>query len=365
MSPETRRVIGFWGAFRCTFEPWLPKSVGQHATSLGCLVKARLGKRTLERLVAPVVRGVYSSSPMLLPLEAVPGLAKTYAENGSLRVAARRQRGSVRASGAAVAGVHGGMYTLVYRLREELERLGVRVRTDAEVTEVRVGGQGCRVVAANAAATEADVVLVTASGVCEPTDQSDCAKDVRQDATTRPSDEVGSVEVIALMLDDSRLNSAPRGTGALVSEDARRATPAIQAKALTHVNVKWAWLAAQLPEHRHLIRLSYGERGSVPATIDTSDDEALKIALVDASAILGIDLDPESVVGLRRQTHVVRSCHPVQGVLERQESGSRTTPERVFVAGEWVAGAGLAAVVPSARAAAQSILATVGIAPEN
>lgn len=356
MSAEVRRVIGSWGALRCAIEPWLPRSVGRREATLGGLVRARLGQRTLDRLVAPVVRGIYSANPHDLPVAAVPGLANIYAERGSLRAAARKQRGSERASGSAVAGIRGGIHTLVMRLADELERLGARVYLETEVTALRASGagqnSGHEVVAEGLErACHVDAVLVTVPGIAGVTPLS-------------AEDEVPThVEVVALMVEEARLHVAPRGTGALVAEDARRANPPIQAKALTHANQKWNWLAEQLPENRHLVRLSYGEHGASAATLGMADADVVRLALADASAILGVELLESALVGMARQTHTILRGQQDSQVMKALQSCEVTSPRGVFLAGEWVSGTGFAAVIPAAREVASALLTTLTTLP--
>ena len=91
--PAKPRVLELW-AFRAIFpiNLWLVCSVkavcaalawirccllrlGQTQRSLGELVRARMGKKVLDNLVAPVVSGVYSTHPDMLDIDAViPGL---------------------------------------------------------------------------------------------------------------------------------------------------------------------------------------------------------------------------------------------------------------------------------------------------
>lgn len=376
-SAETRRIIGLLGAARCAIEPFLPRRIGQNATSLGALVRARLGRRTLERLVAPVVRGIYSADPYALPVTAVPGLAKTRAEHGSLRAAARKQRGSVLSSGAAVAGVRGGVHTLVTHLALELERLGAQIRCETEVTALRRLDAGYEVVGGNPEqGWTVDAVLVTVPGILrsaegdprpEPGGSSreahssdELVKSDEVSPAVRPDDAMTRVEVVAILVEDDRLNAAPRGSGALVAEEARRATPPVTAKALTHANMKWDWLDERLSANCHLLRLSYGEHGSDAVTLQMPDSDVERLALADASAILGVDLPRESLKGAARQKHSVPqhgadSQHRLTPQTVRQASAQPSLPG-VFTAGEWVAGTGFAAVVPSARASARAML---------
>ena len=62
------------------------------------------------------------------------------------------------------------------------------------------------------------------------------------------------VLICTLVLDDHRLDGAPRGTGVLVSAHAS----GVLAKALTHATAKWRWLADTAGPGRHVLRLSYG-----------------------------------------------------------------------------------------------------------
>ncbi|QIM15597.1 NAD(P)-binding protein [Leucobacter insecticola] len=357
LSREVRRIIGLGGALRCAIEPWLPRSVGATAPSLGALVRARLGQRTLDRLVDPVVRGVYSARADALPLSAVPGLARAYRDRGTLRAAARTQRGSARASGAAVAGLRGGIHTLVTRLVDELELLGVELRLNAEVTAMRelVSGAGAAwEVSAGDDVERFDAVVVTVPGVVPPRRLSETGGRVETQAPAQ------RIEVLALLVESAALNAGPRGTGVLVADDARYATPPIAAKALTHANMKWRWLAEQLPPDHHLLRLSYGQRGSEAVTLPLADEAAGRLALADASAILGVPVEALSLRGIVRQQHTLPTSRQPESTksTESTESVEPTalTPPGVVCAGEWVAGTGFAAVVPSARAAAATVL---------
>ena len=55
------------------------------------------------------------------------------------------------------------------------------------------------------------------------------------------------------------------------------------AKALSHLTVKWPWLADQLPPHTHLLRLSYGRLG------EADPDVTVEGALRDIRTLTGVD----------------------------------------------------------------------------
>src|SRR5207344_312029 len=107
-----------------------------------------MGRRVLDRLVAPVVGGVHSADPSALDVDMVaPGLRAGIRQHGSLAAAVAAQRrgaatamagpsgpagtaGTAQAAGlqkagSAVAGLRGGMHTLVAALLADLRQRGV------------------------------------------------------------------------------------------------------------------------------------------------------------------------------------------------------------------------------------------------
>ena len=66
---------------------------------------------------------------------------------------------------------------------------------------------------------------------------------------------------------------------------------------VTSTATRWA---AGLPAGRHVLRLSYGRPGEHPPLESASDAEAAATALRDASVLLGIELDPATLVDSAR-----------------------------------------------------------------
>ncbi|MGO2112624.1 MAG: NAD(P)-binding protein, partial [Pseudoclavibacter sp.] len=65
-APDVRAAIGIEGAARAAADATLTPDVGERAASLAELARIRMGERVVDRLVAPVARGVYSTDPELL-----------------------------------------------------------------------------------------------------------------------------------------------------------------------------------------------------------------------------------------------------------------------------------------------------------
>jgi oxygen-dependent protoporphyrinogen oxidase len=65
-DPEVRRSLGLAGSLRASLDKLLPASVGTTAevSSVSALVRARMGRRVLERLVEPVVAACIRLTPV-------------------------------------------------------------------------------------------------------------------------------------------------------------------------------------------------------------------------------------------------------------------------------------------------------------
>ena len=299
-------VIGQSAALRAfTVDALLPGTVGAKSTTLGELVRRRMGDDVLEKLVAPIANGVHSASPDDLDLDRVaPHLRAALRREGSLARAVRSLRAASPA-GSAVAGIRGGIARIVDALVADLDRFGADIRLNTPVRSVTVGS----------ATTDDDVlggqIVVATSGVLSPVATPDRV-----------------VTLATLVVDQPLLNAAPRGTGVLVANG----TPGIRAKALTHATAKWPWLAEQAGG-KHVLRLSYGE--------DHAD--LAEIARTDAASLLGVAIEPDAVVDFAR-------------VQWARTTAVETAPEGVTLVGEGIAGTGLANIIGHSLAQGESLV---------
>jgi oxygen-dependent protoporphyrinogen oxidase len=336
MAADVIAVVGGGAAFRAQLDAMLPSPVGARATSLGQLVRTRMGAKVLDDLVVPVVAGVHSTHPNDLdPDRVAPGLRAALQREGSLAraVLALRRRA---VAGSAVQGLRGGIARLVDELVADLDTYRVDVRLHTRATRVERAAVETTTDDGRTERLPADHVLAT---VADPT-------------RTAPARRSG-IELVTLVVDRPELDAAPRGTGMLVHPDAT----GIGAKALTHATVKWPWLAERAGG-RHVLRLSYAlpAAGSDTAA-DAGDADAVATSLqvdprgavsaratADASAMLGLPLGPEHVVGAAR----VRWHGP--------DAEAAGLAEGVVGIGEASSGRGLSGIVAASRAAAVRIL---------
>lgn len=341
LARAARRSLGVFGALRAAIEPLLPRSVGRDADSLGGLVRARLGWRVLEWLVAPVALGVYSADPRSLPIDAVPGLPAAYRAHGSLIKASRELREGQSAAGGAVSGLDDGMTVLVDALAAAALAAGVEIRLGLTAAELVPAAAGNGYVVHFEAAEAAQPESIAADAVVLAVPERTARKIVG--AAAAPAAKLEApVEVVALLVADDRLDAAPRGTGVLVAAGAQ-----VSAKALTHTSAKWPGRA--FPAGTHVLRLSYGRANRTPETVGLSDAAVAELALADASRLLGLTLQPTALRALARQTWA--------NGLPPSAERSFELPPSVVAVGDWVSGSGLASVIPGTRAIIGELLA--------
>ncbi|HEY1105897.1 MAG TPA: FAD-dependent oxidoreductase [Agromyces sp.] len=376
LGDDVRRIIGWSGAVRAYADRLMPIMRIGRAHSLGQLVRSRMGDAVLDKLVTPISAGVYSADPNLLDLDVVaPGLNEAMTRMGSLSGGVG-QLVEQRKAGGAVRGLRGGMHTLVDALARELARFDVTVLTGADATALeRVGDAGWRVRAtvpgvdpAGGEGLDADAAPSSSTPpareeldliapevvLAAPAHSSLRLLDEAVEGWESTADwpQAASVELVTLVLDAPALDAAPRGTGVLVAAD----TAGVAAKALTHSTAKWTWLAEQAAG-RHVVRLSYGRAGQ-PNPLDGLTDEAVAaLALADASRLLGVPLDASMLRASGRTEWRDAVSHAAIGQRDRVHALEEAIAAEpgIEVTGSWVAGTGLASVVPHAREAAARV----------
>jgi oxygen-dependent protoporphyrinogen oxidase len=365
-APDVRRAVGRLGALRARLDRYLPPRVGlpPRTTSLADVVVARMGRRVLDRLVGPVVAGVYSTTAESSDLDTVlPGLRELVKETGSLSAAVARMRAASPA-GSAVSSLNGGMNRLITALADDLRARGVEIRTGSPVERLSRAGDGAwHLGITGGGEVVAEQVVLAAPGPVIVHLLDEIVPEVQ--ALAGPS---AAVLVVTLVVDAPGLDAAPRGTGVLVAADAR----GVDAKALTHASAKWSWISAAAGPGRHVVRLSYGRADDgAPREVlttgpgrrdaefhldvrDLRENELEELARRDASRLLGVRIQREQVVAA--------AIVPWSGVLPLVQPGHRAgvatvraalaTHAGLQITGSWVGGTGLAAVVADARATA-------------
>ncbi|MEJ2868154.1 protoporphyrinogen oxidase [Actinomycetospora sp. OC33-EN08] len=320
--------------------------------TVGALVRGRFGDEVADRLVDPLLGGVYSGRADALGVRAtVPALAAALDRDpSSLTAAARAALPAAPPDGAAPAPVFGTLRTALADLPPALAVAArAEVRLARTVTAIEPRADGWRVVASGPQGSEvldADAVVLAVP----PPGLRRLLADVAPAAARAAAGiELASSAVVALAL--------PAGTdlgtrsGVLIGSGERRPDgEPWTIKAVTVSSVKWPHLAG---DEAVVLRASIGRYGE-PGTLQRDDDELVAAARSDVAALLGIDAEPlESVVarwggGL-----------PQYGVGhgERVATIESSLPDGLAVAGAALHGVGVPACLATGDAAAERVAA--------
>ncbi|WP_432514907.1 protoporphyrinogen oxidase [Kineococcus sp. SYSU DK001] len=329
-------------------EPARPAEPLTDDVPVGEYVAGRVGPAVVDRLVEPLLGGVYAGHAATLSLRAtVPALWAHARRGGSLL----EHLGPAPAvDGPVFAGLDGGLATLPQVLADRLRARGVTIRPGTAVRRLERTPDGWLV-----DGTPADAVVLA---VPAPVAARLLAGPVPAAAAELGAVETASVVIAALAVPAAEL-AGPQGSGVLVPPVVAAAR-GLRAKALTLSGNKWGWVGAQSRDLA-VLRVSLGRAGEDEA-LRADDADVLRWATADASALLGRDLHPVDhavvrwVDGLPQYAvgHVDRVARLRAAVA---------AAGRLAVCGSVLDGVGVPACVAAARRAAREVLAEVPAGP--
>lgn len=287
-------IIGEAAARAVEAEPSLPPLVLDGDRSLGEVLRERFGQEVVQRLVEPLLSGVYAGSADGLGLRAtMPALAAAVdAGDGSLLHAAASMlppaSGSAGTSRPPVFGAfRGGYRRLLDALRDAGGadvRRGVPVRSLARTPQGRWRLEVGAAPRAEVAEADAVVLAVPAPAAAK------LLSTVSPDASRRfAAVGLASMAVVAMALPAGM--EPPDRSGTLIASGERHTDGApFTAKAFTFSSRKWPHLAG---EHA-LLRGSVGRAGET-TTLQRTDEELLRGVLADLDEVAGIRVGSEEL----------------------------------------------------------------------
>jgi oxygen-dependent protoporphyrinogen oxidase len=309
--------------------------------SVGDLVASRLGDEVVDRLVEPLLGGVYAGNAWRLSARAtVPQLVQV-AERGPLLGA------SLPDSDQPVfAGLPGGLGGLAEALARR-----VHVRTGATARELLLADAGFAVVVGPATAPEridADAVVLATPA---PATARLLAGVAPAAAAELAAVEHASVVVVTLAFPAAAFStgSTSGSSGFLVPPVDGRAI-----KASTFSFAKWGWVREAGAQHGLVhLRTSLGRHGE-EATLQRADDELVALSLGDLAEAAGITATPVDVHVQRWGGGLPQYAVGHLDRVERVRAAVARVP-RLALCGAAYDGVGVPAVIASARRAAAAL----------
>jgi protoporphyrinogen/coproporphyrinogen III oxidase len=259
--------------------------------SVASYIGARLGHDVVDRLVEPLLGGVYAGRASELSLRAtLPQVAAVSDQRSLLRALQARP---VKSDLSPVfAGLEGGVGRLASALTTSLTSAGVDVVCDAVVRELSQTPTGWRLVRGSTtepSLTEADAVVLALPAAPASRLLAGIAASASADLAAI---DYASMAIVTLAFPSSAFEKPFAGSGFLV--------PAVEGrliKAATFSTRKWSWNAQAAPGVE-LVRCSVGRYGDV-ADLQKTDDELVAGAVRDLALITGVRGVPTDAVVTR------------------------------------------------------------------
>ena len=299
-SVITSPVLSLTGRLRLLAEAFIPGRSTDDDETLKSFVTRRFGRQVFERLVQPLVGGIYTADPSRMSLKAtLPRFLEMERTHGSVIRAARAQRKAGRAAtiesddSSSDSGARYGLFTtassglgsLVASIEQWLKNRGrVTFRTGCEVTEIHPDAEtetGWTLKLRSAPSESFDAVIVTL-----PTFLA--AKLMERPALQELASALNGIEYAssAIVLSAHRLAdfAHPMDAFGLV-------IPAIEKRNILAVSFSSRKFANRAPEGHVLLRTFVG--GAMQPELLQSDDDAISAMVNDElRQIFGMSADP-------------------------------------------------------------------------
>jgi len=346
---ERSSILSPAGLARARQDALLPGTERAGDVAVAEFVGARFGAEVVDRIVDPLLGGVYAGRSDQLSFEAtLPALAQASRSYRSLAEAAA----SMLAGGEPTAPPAPVFTTLaggLGMLPDALARAsGAHVRTKATVRELARTPAGWRLTVGPAVAPErieADAVILAlparpASRLAGQVAGAAAA------AAALAEIEYASMAIVTLAYPVAAFPEPVTGSGYLV--------PAVDGrpvKAVTFSTVKWPHLGGDL----HLVRCSVGRIGE-EAILQREDSELAAIAASDLAAATGVTGEPAALRVTRWGGALPQYTVGHLGRVDRIRAAVAALPG-LAVCGAAFDGVGIPACVASARMAADRVVA--------
>ncbi|WP_200307710.1 protoporphyrinogen oxidase [Streptomyces adelaidensis] len=280
-------VLSDEGLARIERDADLPRTEVGDDVAVGEYVAARLGREVVDRLVEPLLGGVYAGDAYRISMRsAVPQLFQAARTHTSLTEAVRgiqARAAAAQQTGPVFMGIEGGVGQLPLAVAESVRARGAEILTRSPVTELRRGGPGgWRVVTGDRdRVLHADAVVVA---VPAPVAAGLLRAEAPEAAAELTAVEYASMALVTLAYRRADV-TLPEGSGFLVPPVDGRTI-----KASTFASQKWAWIADQDPGLL-ILRTSVGRHGET-AILDHDDTHLVDVSRHDLQQATGLAATP-------------------------------------------------------------------------
>ncbi|HEX2028631.1 MAG TPA: protoporphyrinogen oxidase [Nitriliruptorales bacterium] len=331
------------GAARAALDLVLPRVLDPDHETVADLIGYRFGTQVLERLVDPLMAGIYAGDPHRLgAADATPPLAEAARQSRSLLRGLRRRP---QEPAPLFLTLEGGMGHLVDALAAAPE-MEVRLADPVRLVEATDGGYRLRLASGDVLDVDGVILAVPAFAAASLLRElaPDAAAALRQIAYAS-----AATVVLVYPAGSGRL----RGSGLLVPRAERTLV-----KAASWVSSKWPERA---PGDQMVVRASIGRHGDRDA-LERSDRELADVAHRELSEVIRLGSRPDAWLVTRWERSLPQYLVGHRDLVRRIRGGLAHLPG-VTVAGAAYDGIGITACVRQGQEAAWQVSAVLHLTP--
>ncbi|MCG0064720.1 MULTISPECIES: protoporphyrinogen oxidase [Streptomyces] len=278
-------VLSDEGLARIERDTDLPRTEIGDDVAVGEYVAARLGREVVDRLVEPLLGGVYAGDAYRISMRsAVPQLFQAARTHTSLTEGVREIQAKAAAqqqTGPVFMGIAGGVGQLPLAVAASVRARGGDILTGTPARELRREAAGGWRITAGERVLHADAVIVA---VPAPAAAGLLRAESPAAAAELSAVEYASMALVSLAYRRADL-SLPAGSGFLVPPVDGRTI-----KAATFASQKWGWIAEEDPDVV-VLRTSVGRYGET-AVLGRDDADLVEISRHDLREATGLDAVP-------------------------------------------------------------------------
>ena len=347
-------ILSPWGKLRMACEYLIPKRREEGDESLASFVTRRFGRETYDRLVQPLIGGIYTGDPEKLSVRStMPRFQDMERDHGSLIRAVWKQAGKQRSQ---MQGGSGARYSMFMTLRDGIssliDTLAARlppgaVRTSTPVERVACDPAGGWLVSTAGAAPETlrcAAVILASKAIAAACLMKDVHPELAGHLAAIPH---ASCSVVSLGYRREQIAHAMDGFGFVV--------PRIENRRILSGSFSSVKYPGRAPEGAALVRAFIGGELQ-PELAALPDDDLVSVAREELSQLLGISGEPELVL-ISRYAQGMPQYYVGHGErLQQVESALRELPGLYFT-GNAFGGVGIPFCIHKSEKVAESVAA--------
>ncbi len=344
-------VLSLRGKLRLLMDLVIPRRTEETDESLASFVRRRLGREALERLVQPLVGGIYTADPAELSLQAtLPQFVEMERRYGGLIRGVRRQSRAARRAAAKNSGARYGMFVTINggmgRLPSALAAAlpPGTVETSAVVRRLaQVDGGLWRVEYLDGRVREAEAVIVATEAHAAARLIDGFDPDLSRDLRSIP---YASSAIVSIAYPRGQISHPLDGFGVVV--------PRIEGRSILAISFTSVKFPSHAPAGTVLLRVFVG--GATQPDLFQLDDDAVE-ALVrrELGGLIGASGEPLLVETARHARAIPQYTLGHLDRVSQIRERARRYPG-LILAGNYLGGVGIPDCIHSGQEAARAAL---------